>query len=82
MPRTAVSTNLPDSIFFHFFLSRKRWKGATLESTEVIIKPDLLGHHMWRKVLLGLRIHTQGVKQRKGKKQPYWQLSLGSVNNG
>lgn len=82
MSLMAGSTNFPDSIFFHFFLSRKRWKGATSESTEVIIKPDLLGHHMWGKVLLGLRIHPQGVKQRKGKKQSYWQLSLGSINNG
>ena len=33
-------------------------------------------------VLLGLSVHTQGVKQRKGKEQSYWQLLLGSINNG
>lgn len=59
-----------------------KWKEATSESTEVIIKLDLVGHHIWGKVLLGLSIYTQGVKQRKRKKQAYWQLSLGSINNG
>jgi len=33
-------------------------KEATSDSAEVIIKPDLMGHHMWRGVLLGLRIYT------------------------
>lgn len=68
--------------FILFFLSRKRWKEATSDSTEVIIKLDLLGHHMWWKVLLGLSVHTSRVKQRKGKRQAYWQLLLGSINNG
>lgn len=82
MPPRAGQTKASRHYFILFFLSEKGWKEATSDSTQVIIKLDLLGHHMWWKVLLGLSIHTQGVKQRKGKKQSRWQLSLASINNG
>lgn len=50
--------------------------------SETIRKLDLLGHHMWEKVLWGLIVHTQGVQRRKGEKQALLATSLGSVNNG
>lgn len=37
---------------------------------------------MWEKVLLGLFVHTQGVKERKGEKEAPPAMSLGSINKG
>lgn len=45
-------------------------------------KLDILGHHMWEKVLLGLIVHTQRVKERKGEREALPATSLGSINNG
>lgn len=55
--------DITDSLLDFFFIlfsaiKKKKYKEATSDSAEVIIKPDLMGHHMWRGALLGLRIYT------------------------
>jgi len=83
--KSKVRINKASSLnFLFFFLWKKRWKEATSDSTEVIIKPSPVGHHMLEGelVLWSLSVHTQGEKQREGKEQPYWQLLLGRINNG
>lgn len=61
---------------------QSKWKEATSAQRGTITKLDILGHHMWEKVLLGLIVHTQGVKERKGEKEAPPAMSLGSINKG
>ena len=45
--KSKVRINKASSLnFLFFFLWKKRWKEATSDSTEVIIKPSPVGHHM------------------------------------
>ena len=45
--KSKVRINKASSLnLLFFFLWKKRWKEATSDSTEVIIKPSPVGHHM------------------------------------